>query len=61
LLLAHAARIGGARSGHARGAAAQGIEAEIPQGLRSKHEELERKARFFCPLAGQKNAPKIFF
>jgi hypothetical protein len=32
---------------------AQGIEAEIPQSLRSKREELERKARFaaFCGLA----------
>jgi hypothetical protein len=30
------------------GRGAQGIAAEIPQGLRSKHEELERKARFFA-------------
>jgi hypothetical protein len=36
---------------------AQGIEAEIPQGLRSKHEELERKARFAAFYAA--NAPKF--
>jgi hypothetical protein len=34
---------------------APGIESEIPQGYRSKHEELERKARFF---AEQKRRPK---
>jgi hypothetical protein len=34
----------------AAGRGAQGIEAEIPQDLRSKSEELERKARFFAAL-----------
>jgi hypothetical protein len=36
--------------------AAQGIEAEIPQELRSNSEELERKSRFLR----SKNAPKNY-
>jgi acetoin utilization deacetylase AcuC-like enzyme len=40
-------------------APASWIEAEIPQKSRSDFEELQRIARFFCPLRGQKIAPKF--
>jgi hypothetical protein len=36
---------------------APGIVAEIPQGVRSTHEELERKARFFAGGTPAKKAP----
>jgi hypothetical protein len=38
---------------------AQGIEAEILFCGPGPQKRLQRKARFFCPFAGQKNAPKF--
>jgi hypothetical protein len=48
---------GGSWGKKRRFAAAQGIEAEIPQDRRRRAEELERKARFPALRAG--NAPKF--
>jgi hypothetical protein len=42
-----------------RGAAAQGIAAEIPQACRRQAEELQRKARFFCPRGRAKKCAQI--